>query len=143
MSPDAPERPDRRTALRYAALQIPGLTFACIFSWLAVDWFDVPTWAAGLAVALWVAKDAVMFPFVWRAYTVRDGNGLHDVRGRVGVVEEALAPEGRVRIGSERWRASVPRGADEIAEGARVRVVAVDGLRLTVEPEEAATPADA
>lgn len=145
MAIDPTERPDRATTLRYVALQIPGLLLACVFSWFAIDWFEVPQWAAGLAVALWIIKDAVMFPFVWRAYSVRTDGGWHDVRGRVGTVEEALTPHGRVRLGSERWRATASADAGPIAEGTRVRVVALDGLKLTVipEPEDAETPARA
>ena len=140
---DGPDRPDRATTLRYSALQIPGLALACVFAMAAIQWFDVPTWAAGLSVLLWIAKDVVMFPFVWRAYTSRDGGGLHGVRGRIGVVEEALAPHGRIRLGSESWRARAKPGRAEIPEGATVRVVAVDGLRLTVEPTDADAPAGA
>jgi membrane-bound serine protease (ClpP class) len=132
---DPGEKPDRATTLRYAALQIPGLLLASVFSWLAIDWFDVPRWAAGLAILLWIIKDAVMFPFVWRAYSVRTDGGLHDVRGRIGTVEEALAPHGRVRVGSEHWRATAAPDAGSIAEGTRVRVVALDGLKITVVPE--------
>ncbi len=142
MREEPEEQPDRATRLRYVTLQIPGFILACIFSWLAVRWFEVPGWAATLAVALWVIKDALMFPFVWRAYSVRTNGGLHDVRGRIGTATEALSPDGRVRLGSEDWRATAAADAGSIQEGASVRVIAIDGLRLTVEPvaNDAATP---
>ena len=49
---------------------------------------------------------------------------------------EALAPLGQVRVLGELWEA---RAAVELPSGARVRVVALDGLTLEVEPDD--TPA--
>lgn len=129
--PDA--RPDRATVLRYAALQIPGYVFGGLLAFGAIEWLGVePLWAVAAGIA-WLVKDVAMFPFVWRAYATRSSGGPHDIRGRTGRVEEALDPEGRVRVGPERWRA-VASGGATLAPGTTVRVVAVDGLRLTVEP---------
>jgi membrane-bound serine protease (ClpP class) len=50
--------------------------------------------------------------------------------GEVGVARTALIPEGQVLVRGEYWDAV---GAGNIAEGARVRVKAVDGLKLVVE----------
>ncbi len=141
MSGTPEDRPDRATTFRYATLQVPGLLLAGVLAVAAVRWFDVPRWAAVVSVALWVVKDALMFPFVWRAYSTRDGGGPHDVRGRIGTVEEALVPNGWIRVGSERWRASALHGHGEIPQGSSVRVIAVEGLKLTVEPADAQDPA--
>jgi membrane protein implicated in regulation of membrane protease activity len=54
------------------------------------------------------------------------------VEGRVGVVLEALEPEGAVLVGGELWRARA-RGGDRIAGGGRVRVVGARGHWLEVE----------
>ena len=63
-------------------------------------------------------------------------------KGLVGLVGEArgeLKPEGPVFVKGTLWRG---RSAGEpIASGTRVRVRAVDGLILRVEPEPAATSA--
>jgi len=127
------DRPDVSTLLRYAALQIPGWALAGVAAWAAIRWADLQPWLAYLGVGAWVLKDVVMFRFVWRSYAAREGNGLHDIRGRVGTVEETLAPEGRVRVGSERWRAVCDSDSEPIAVGVSVRVVDIHGLRLTVE----------
>ena len=132
MGSNAGDRPDARTRLRYAALQLPGIFVVCLIAWGAVRWADVPPGLAYAGIALWILKDAVMFRFVWRAFNTRDDNGLHEIRGRIGTVEEALAPEGRVRVGSERWRAVGVPGETPPAIGERVRVVDIEGLRLTV-----------
>ncbi|HYG12133.1 MAG TPA: NfeD family protein [Pyrinomonadaceae bacterium] len=53
------------------------------------------------------------------------------LEGRVGVVVEALEPEGAVLVDGELWRARA-RGDDRIA-GGRVRVVGARGHWLEVE----------
>ncbi|MCA1567546.1 MAG: NfeD family protein [Acidobacteria bacterium] len=58
------------------------------------------------------------------------GRPLH-LEGRVGVVLEALEPEGAVLVDGELWRARA-RGGDRIARG-RVRIVGARGHWLEVE----------
>jgi membrane-bound serine protease (ClpP class) len=54
--------------------------------------------------------------------------------GETGTAASAVSPEGVVLVGSGRWRARTNR-ATPIAAGDRVRVVAIDGVTLEVEPE--------
>jgi membrane-bound serine protease (ClpP class) len=62
------------------------------------------------------------------------------VTGMAGMIGEGgraltsigAAHAGRVAVHGEIWEATA---AEPIAEGARIRVVAVEGLRLTVRPE--------
>ena len=51
--------------------------------------------------------------------------------GETGTAFTALAPEGKVFVHGEYWNAVSPV---PVAAGARVRVKAIDGLMLTVEP---------
>jgi membrane protein implicated in regulation of membrane protease activity len=121
-----------RVAARYALFQVPGWLLAAAVAGVAEHFGLVPPWVAALAVALVVAKDAAMFPFVRRAYE-RDGK-THGHVGESAVAVEALDPEGWVRVGPELWRARIAAGAAPVAPGASVRVTAVDGLVLLVEP---------
>ncbi len=57
--------------------------------------------------------------------------GVEGLIGERAEVIEALSPGGRVRLRGEIWNA---RGAAAIARGEPVRVAAVDGLTLVVEP---------
>lgn len=59
--------------------------------------------------------------------------GVDTLLGATGVVTERLAPTGQVRVLGELWQAS---SSSELHPGERVRVVAVDGLSLEVEPDE-------
>jgi membrane-bound serine protease (ClpP class) len=55
--------------------------------------------------------------------------------GETGVAKSVVSPEGgHVFVHGELWSAS---SAAEIPVGTRVRVTAVDGLRITVEPARA------
>jgi membrane-bound ClpP family serine protease len=54
--------------------------------------------------------------------------------GLDGTVTTTIAPQGVVHVASEQWTAVSRSGA--IPAGMRVRVVDVEGLRLTVEPVE-------
>jgi membrane-bound serine protease (ClpP class) len=57
--------------------------------------------------------------------------------GMEGTAAQAIAPDGVVNVGEGSWRARTNR-ATPIAAGDTVRVVAVDGLTLEVEPLEGA-----
>jgi membrane-bound serine protease (ClpP class) len=60
--------------------------------------------------------------------------GRESLIGRMGVAESIVDPEGTVRVDGAPWRARTNR-ATPIAAGGPVRVVAIDGLLLEVEPE--------
>jgi membrane protein implicated in regulation of membrane protease activity len=120
--------------LRYLAFQVPGWMVLALVLAGAMAWWELSATLAGAVFALFVLKDAVLFPFVRAAYEPRSGGGAEALVGERARAEEALAPEGYVRIGAELWRAELARGRAE--RGAVLRVVAVRGLTLVVEPEE-------
>ena len=129
-------RPDRRVVLRYTALQIPGQVFVLLLAIAAWEWLGTPAWTAWAVPLAWALKDALLFPFVWRAYEPDDRTAPAGVGGATGVVEETLDPRGWVRLGPELWRAELVGGASALPRGARVRVVRVEGLLLLVESAE-------
>lgn len=57
--------------------------------------------------------------------------------GSVGLAVEAIAPDGVAQVGEGRWRARTNR-ATPIAAGDELRVIAIDGVTLEVEPLEGA-----
>jgi membrane-bound serine protease (ClpP class) len=75
---------------------------------------------------------------VFRAQFRRPMTGGAGLIGEIGVVKMPLTPNGRVQIYGELWfaRSSVPVGV-----GQRVRVTAMDGLTLDVEPVDETTSA--
>jgi membrane protein implicated in regulation of membrane protease activity len=126
--------------LRYWAFQLPGQGFVAIGAWAAHAAWDVPGWLGAAAVAFWVAKDAALFPFLRVAYEPRSGGGAADLVGARGTALDPLPPAGYVRISSELWRAEPAPGSAPVAAGGRVRVRAVRGLTLVVEPDAPDAP---
>jgi membrane-bound serine protease (ClpP class) len=61
--------------------------------------------------------------------------GREDLVGEMGVAEVDVAPDGVVRINEALWRARTNR-ATPISAGDAIRVVAVEGIVLEVEPPE-------
>jgi membrane-bound serine protease (ClpP class) len=79
---------------------------------------------AGLiSLVIWLAA---------RAHQARVDTGREGLVGTVGVVSNELAPEGKVFIHGEIWDAV--SNAGPVPKDAKVRVVRVDDLKLTVEP---------
>jgi len=60
--------------------------------------------------------------------------GSQAMVGMVAVARTPLNPAGQVAVMGERWQATIERG--EAAPGDRLRVIAAEGLRLTVRKED-------
>jgi membrane-bound serine protease (ClpP class) len=75
----------------------------------------------------------VMVRLALRARRTKVATGLAGMIGLKGRAETAIAPEGRVFVRGELWRA---RSQAKIAPGESVRVVGVDGLTLEVDLAE-------
>jgi len=69
---------------------------------------------------------------VFRSQRRRPMTGDSGLIGKTGVVKTALDPIGRIQVHGELWSA---RSRAPVAVGQKVRVVAVDGLTLEVEPD--------
>lgn len=124
---------------RYWLFQLPGFFLAVVVLAVLVNWDQITTELAAVLLGFWVLKDLALFPFLRVGYE-KGGRpaGADALVGAVGVVQEAISAEreGWVRLGPELWRA-VSVEAGEVTAGARVRVISVKGLVLSVEPEEA------
>lgn len=124
---------------RYWLFQLPGFFLAILVLTVLVHWDLITRGLAAVLLGFWVLKDLVLFPFLRVGY--EEGGrpaGADALVGAFGVVQEPMTAEhqGWVRLGPELWRA-VSLGASEVPAGARVRVVSVQGLVLSVEREEA------
>ena len=102
---------------------------------------DLPVAAivvAGVVLAAFVVFASRKAIAAHRDEPVRTGS--EELLGSVGEVRLPLDPEGQVFIQGALWRARAI-GAGEIGPGNRVRVRAVDGLTLEVEPVADQDPA--
>ena len=96
---------------------------------LAVFFLPMPWNVVVLALGLFGEVGEAMFG-IWYSRRRRAVTGAESMIGGSAKVIEACRPNGRVSFKGEIWEAACDEGA-EIGE--RVRIKAVDGLRLEVE----------
>ncbi len=122
-----------RIVVRYTILQVPAAVLVVFILFQLRQWVDLPAWFVWGLVGLWVAKDVVLFPFVWRAYGQQRGEDTSPMVGAQGTVEDRLSPSGYVRVHGELWQAEVMGGSSPIDRGQAVRIQEVRGLTLLVQ----------
>lgn len=96
---------------------------------LRVSWLVIVLITAGLALFMLSGMTAML-----RARFSTPTIGRESMIGQMGQATTGIDPEGMVDLRGGAWRARTNR-ATPIPEGERVRVVAIDGLLLEVEPE--------
>lgn len=122
-----------RVIRKYVLLQLPGMAGFVIFLIILQRWVDFPWWLFWVAVAALAFKDALFYPFVWRAYAAPEP----PFQGETGIATERLDPSGYIRIRGELWRALLSEANTPVEKGRPVRVLRVEGLTLVVRPVDA------
>ena len=123
-----------RVLVRYTMLQIPGLAVLVIIMLFVLRWFELPVWLLWFSVFVWVAKDVILYPFVWRAYDQPREEGADAMIGTCCITKEPMAPSGYVLARGELWKAELTAGSRSVEKGERVRVQETRGLTLIVKP---------
>jgi membrane-bound serine protease (ClpP class) len=98
-------------------------------SGLAVPWLVIVLVSGGVALFMLSGMTAML-----RARFSTPTIGRESMIGQMGEATTGIDPEGMVDLRGGKWRARTNR-ATPIPAGERVRVVAIDGLLLEVEPE--------
>ena len=88
-------------------------------------------WGLVAVVAAAVVEVAETLFWLWYSKRRRVQVGAETLVGSVGRVVTPCRPLGQIRVQGELWRARCAAGADA---GDEVRVLALDGLTLLVEP---------
>jgi membrane-bound serine protease (ClpP class) len=89
-------------------------------------------WGTAIALALPFSLITIfLLSLAVRARRNKAQTGSEGMIGETGAAVTELAPEGKVFVHGEYWDAVSSR---QVAAGARVRVTAIDRLKLTVEP---------
>ena len=117
---------------RYALLQIPGAALVGVGLWLFWDETELPGWVGVLFFLFWVAKDALLYPLLRRAYQPGESSATRLLIGAHGTARSVLAPDGQVQVQGEIWRARAIVGEEPIALGTEVVVRGVDRFTLLV-----------
>jgi membrane protein implicated in regulation of membrane protease activity len=124
-----------RVLAKYWLLQLPAIGLVLLLMLALQQNLAWPRWIVWTVVGLWVMKDAILYPVLWRCYDLADPGALpYPIVGAQGVAVAHIDPAGLVRIWGELWQAELVRGARRIAPGERVQVSARRGLTLLVEP---------
>lgn len=123
----------------HGVLTVGGIAAFALGSIMLMNSTTVPAMQISkLVVAVVTILVAGFFMFivgaVAKARLRRATTGREGLIGAIGTVRQTLAPEGYVFVEGELWRATSPAGPLE--PGTAVRVIAIDGLTLTVMPAE-------
>ena len=120
----------------FGVLGIGGLVAFVLGTTIVID-SDVPQFQIGWPVVAGVATftigmTALIARLAVRSHRLKVTSGREALAGMVGTVLDWKGQRRHVFINGERWRAT---GVDSISAGDAVRVVAVHGLTLEVEPD--------
>jgi membrane protein implicated in regulation of membrane protease activity len=121
----------RRVLLRYLAFQAPSWVLWGIVLYMIRRFMGFPAWIVWAAISIWIAKDFLMLPFVWRSYEI-ELEQRHPLTGAEGVVEKPLAPTGYIQVRGELWRAELAEEKGTAEKGEKVQVQGAEGLTLIV-----------
>lgn len=121
----------------YGALGTSGVICLVLGGLMLVDG-PIPEMRVNLLTAVSISVPigiiaVFLMTLVMRARKHRVATGTEAMVGEIGVARTAVAGDGKVFVHGELWNAS---SNGEIEQGRRVRVRAVDGLRVIVEPAE-------
>jgi membrane-bound serine protease (ClpP class) len=95
-------------------------------------------WATAIAVTLpFAAITVFLLRLAVKSFRYKIATGAESMVGEVGIAKTDIHPEGRVFVHGEWWNA---QSEQPISSGAKVRIVGVDGLLLTVAPAEQKNP---
>jgi membrane protein implicated in regulation of membrane protease activity len=129
-------RISRRVVVRYVVLQVPGLVAFVAVLLVIRHWVEFPSWVPWAGAAIWLVKDAALFPLVWRSYDPERPPHGHSMLGERAVALGPMAPAGLVRVRGELWGARIAPDGTTVGEGETVTVVGQEGLTLLVQPEQ-------
>lgn len=121
-----------RIYLRYLLLTIPGVVVLILVLMIVEHWLTMPSWLFWAVIFLWLAKEVVIFPFVWHAHDPNRPGISRTMIGARGIVKKRIDPVGYILVAGELWKAERVETELSIEKGEHVRVVKMEGLKLFV-----------
>ncbi len=126
-------------AATHGGLTAAGAVAMAIGGWRLVDTGTLDAGVSAILVVITVATITAAYgalvPKLVAARRMPWSDPHADLVGRVGTVSERLTPHGYISLNGVLWKATATHSPQP--EGARVRVIEVEGLRLVVEPQTA------
>ncbi len=124
-----------RILLKYTLVQLPEIVILVLFLMLVRQWVEIPSCLMWGLMGLWVAKDVIFYPFVWRSYDWGYQEENNPMIGLRGIAKDRLDPSGYILVRGELWKAKVIKDGLTIEKGENVLVQGIRRLTLLVEPE--------
>ncbi len=121
-----------RIILKYTLLQVPELVLVILIVILLHRWTALSAYVLWGIILIWVVKDIILFPLVWRAYDWNPQGAPHPMIGKQGIAQGLLAPSGYIRVQGELWLAELTEKEKPVKNGESVQVCAISGLKLFV-----------
>ena len=97
------------------------------------QFISISMWIVVAILVLWILKDIVLFPKVWRAYVFDDNSPMRKLIGLEAIVMDSLDPVGHVRARGELWKAEITNPRNPAERGDRTRVIGTKEMMLIVE----------
>jgi len=129
----------RKIIFRYVWIQALETIVFILILMLINRWVAIPVWFFAGACAVWILKDIIMFPFVWRAYDWdrnRESDQMTRMVGMTGIVHRQLNPCGYIHVRGELWEAKMEDKTLQLDQGRAVTVTGKSGHILIVRPEK-------
>lgn len=123
---------------RYWLVQAPGIALLGLVLYVLDRLFSIPASVIAVVLAIWVAKDAALYPWLWRSYDAHYPSA-HSMDGEHGFAAARIDPTGHARVRGELWRAELASGAEPIDAGAPLTVEATRDFTLLVRGTRAAS----
>lgn len=90
-----------------------------------------------LIILLWILKDLILFPFVWKSYRPNHESNHKSMVKKRGVAISDFQDSGLVRIDGELWQAELHNPDETISKDDPVEVKDMQGLKLKVSKQTA------
>jgi len=123
----------------YGLLSVAGITSLLLGSLMLFDTSDSVvrlSWHVLIPTIVLISGFFVVVSgLVFKSHLSKPKTGARGLFGEIGIVKESIAPEGKVFVHGELWKAT---SQNPIEKGAKVRVIKVVNLVLEVEPVEPA-----
>ena len=119
-----------RAFVKYTLIQLPGIALIVFLLYFVQQWIDLPAWLTWGIIIVWVLKDIILFPFVWRAYDWGPQHNTNTMIGMQGMALERLDPSGYILVRGEQWKAEIIEKTAPVEKGQTVRVERSQGLTL-------------
>lgn len=122
-----------KVVLKYLAVHVTELVVIVAALIVVRNLVGIPTWLVVTIPVLWILKDIVLYPKVWRSYAFADNRPVRRLIGLEATVMYSLDPVGYVKVNGELWKAQNRDPRRPAGRGDRARVVDIQGTTLMVE----------